>query len=363
MKWIIACLLALFVVPVAFAGEDPYIGIVGNDVDFNAFYWSAKQQQFLYDESTVLGLPATNEEKFECGFGTFSKIDKDEFCDATGTHLGNLNCKAGAGNRGRFEWVIRLPKKPSGEINICLQCGVLKPNTDVLTGIIPPIEVCAAETGERLDFGFCNRNFVGPGVDPIIPGALPKITAIAFPGPANFFFPFYLTAYKNPGTYKLPFWSLNSNLKPGGDSQTLDGSTYSRILLKACMDKCVVVKIPTDGQINAGPGFVPPFSFPCTPTSTAAGSTCLPPLDLPGLSLAGTPVSGNLGFDFNTRLGLPATGAGNATVAGIPVSREEFNLIEGDLVYIRVDVPNTNTVDIFCNEESASIRGIGENPN
>ena len=317
MKWIIACLLALFVVPVAFAGEDPYIGIVGNDADFNVFYWSQKQQQFLFDEATVLGLPATTEEKFECGFGTFSKIDKDEFCDATGTHLGNLNCKAGAGNRGRFEWVIRLPKKPSGEINICLQCGVLKPNTDVLTGVIPPIEVCAAETGERLDFGFCNRNFVGPGVDPIIPGALPKITAIAFPGPANFFFPFYLTAYKNPGTYKLPFWSLSDDIKSGGDSQILDGSSYARILLKACMDKCVVVKIPVSGQVTPLPAPLGIF-----PPSLPAG------------------LSAPTGF-----------------------SRTETELIEGDLIYVRLYVPNASTVDIFCHHESASLRGVGENPN
>jgi len=345
MKWIIGCLLALFLVTPAMAGEDPYIGIVGNDGDFNSFYWSEKHQQFLYDEASI-GLPATTLEGFRCN----SAINKAEFCQIAfdDTNIGNLNCKAGAGNRGFFEWVIRLPKKPSGEINLCFQCGILKPNTDVFCDAI---ELCAAETGERLGFGFCTRNFVGPGVDPIVPGALPMISAIAFPGPFNFFYPFYLTAYKNPGTYKLPFWSLNQNLKSGGDSVTLDGGPDVRILLKACMDKCIVVKIPTDGQINAGPGYSPPITIgsTCSPFSAAAGSICLRPADLPP----------GVGADFNTKAGFPATALGTA----IPVSRQEFNLGEGDIVYIRLWIPNTNTVDIFCNKESASLRGVGEHPN
>jgi len=37
-------------VSAAFAGEDPYIAIVGNDAQFNPFYFSQKYQQFLYDQ-------------------------------------------------------------------------------------------------------------------------------------------------------------------------------------------------------------------------------------------------------------------------------------------------------------------------
>ena len=308
MKWIIGCLLALFLVAPAMAGEDPYIGIVGIDSEANPFYYSPKHLQFLYNE-TDFGLPDTGE-----GFRCNGPINKAEFCETLCDDRGNLNCKAGAGNRGYFDWVIRLPKKPSGEINICIQCAVLKPNTDVFCDAI---ELCAAETGERLGFGFCTKNFTGPGVDPIVPSALPMLTAIAFPGPFNSFKPFYLTAYKNPGTYKLPFWSLNDDIKSGGDSQILDGSSYARILLKACMDKCVVVKIPVSGQVTSLPAPLGLF-----PPSLPAG------------------LSAPTGF-----------------------SRTETELIEGDLIYVRLYVPNASTVDIFCHHESASLRGVGENPN
>jgi len=345
MKWMIACLLALFLVTPALAGEDPYIGIVGNDADFNPFYWSPKHTNFLFDEAAVLGLPPTTLERFVFLNGP---VSKPEFCDPLGTGLGNPNGKVGAGNKGYFQWVIRLPKKPTGEINICLECAVLKPNTDVFGPAA--IELCAAETGERLGFGFCTRNFEPfAGADPIVPAALPTLTAIAFPGPFNFFPPFYLTAYKNPGSYKLPFWSLNGQLKSGGDSQTIDGSVNARILLKACMDKCVIVKIPTDGQVNAGPG-LDPYVTPCTPASVGqvAGASCVRPLDLPP----------GLGLDFNTKAGIA-----NPATSFIGIGRQETTLVEGDLIYIRLSVPNTNTVDIFCHEESASLRGVGENPN
>jgi len=53
MKWLIGCLLALVMVSAAFAGEDPYIGIVGNDIEFNSFYFSQKHQQFLFDQLDI----------------------------------------------------------------------------------------------------------------------------------------------------------------------------------------------------------------------------------------------------------------------------------------------------------------------
>ena len=135
-----------------------------------------------------------------------------EVCDTTGTGVapnfvmrGNKNAVTRAGNAGFYEWFIRLPKKPSGEINLVLQCGVLKPNAFAAYGF-GSIELCAAETGERVGFGTCVRQEVDPGVSPVINTALPKITAIVYPGPYNVSFaPFHLTAWKNPGAYTLAF--------------------------------------------------------------------------------------------------------------------------------------------------------------
>ena len=62
------------------------------------------------------------------------------------------NAKTPAGNAGFYEWWIRLPKKPSGEINIVIQCGVLKPNAFAVYDF-DSVELCAAETGERIGAG------------------------------------------------------------------------------------------------------------------------------------------------------------------------------------------------------------------
>ena len=331
MKWLIACLLTLCVAVPVLAGEDPYIAVVGNDIDANPFYLSEKHQQFLLDQ-TVFGVPTTFE-RFRSQFPVIQPEVCDTLPPVDDTTRGNLNARATAGNKGWFDWVIRLPKKPSGEINICIQCGVLKPNTEIFGP--EAIEFCAAETGERVGDGFCTRDSVPAGYDPIIPGALPRLVAIAFPGPYNKFTPFYLTAYKNPGTYKLPFWSLNGQIKSGGDTQILDGGTSSRILLKACMDKCVVVKIPTNGQQNAGTT-VPLDAFPSIPT-------CCSPFN---------PSPGSPPF-CNVQPGdicIPSTG----------LSSVETDLVQGDLIYVRMIVPSANTVDIFCHAESAKIMGIGE---
>ena len=55
-KWLIGGLLALLMVAPAFAGEDPYIAVVGNDFLANPFYLSPKYQQFTYDQQ-VFGVP------------------------------------------------------------------------------------------------------------------------------------------------------------------------------------------------------------------------------------------------------------------------------------------------------------------
>jgi hypothetical protein len=310
MKWLIGFLLALFMVSAAFAGEDPYIGIVGNDIEFNQFYFSEKHWQFLYDQDLDTWPPVCDpfsnfpltDQYTRVGatgcemFRSKGPTNQPEICDTLGGR-GEPNALVRKQAEGFFEWFIRLPKMPSGEINICIQCGVLKPNT-LREGVM----LCAAETGERIGTGFCTRNQVDPGVNPIVATALPKITAMAYPGPwSNGFTPFHLTAYKNPSSYALSLASTTTKqLKDSVSLQVLDGSNGTRVLLKSCMDKCIVVKIPVDGQINA---FVPPET--------------------------------------------------------------EADLEAGDLIYVRMDIPGGrtgNTVDIYCHSQSAKIMGIGESP-
>jgi hypothetical protein len=308
MRWLIACLVALFLVAPAMAGEDPYIAIVGKDTGANPFYMSPKYTQFLYDE-TLYGIPLAGEK-----FSTNASLIQPEVCDTLGTitgpggfdDRGNVNAKISANNQGTFEWKIHVPKKPSGEINICIQCGILKPNAWAFEGY-NSVLLCAAETGERVGAGLCVREEVDAGQNPVINTALPQITATA---QAGIFSPFYipgsppsftLTAFRNPSDYFLKqvvipnppdpltgFLILNSE-----SSQMLDGSEDTRVLLKSCMDKCIVAKLPVTGQRNA---------------------------------------NGEL----------------------------EFDLEAGDLITVKMSVPRDNSVDIYCHQESAKIMGIGE---
>jgi len=304
-------------VTAAFAGEDPYIAVVGNDIAANPFYLSPKYLQFVYDQ-TIFAVPTTGE-----SFRAQYPVIQPEVCDIAGTgsgtfgssppfsFLGNPNARVGAGNSGFFEWFVRLPKKPVGEINLVLQCGVIKPDTfaDLAFGAV---ELCAAETGEKIGLGFCSHNFVGPGVQPIVTAALPRITAIAFPGPYNSFIPFYLTAYRNPGTYNLSFAEV-ANAVPAGAIETnaaavlLTGGTDTRVLLKSCMDKTVVAKIPVAGQLNGA------AIQPTPPVSTS-------------------------------------------------ITNVESDLVQGDLIYVRLTIPRQNTVDIYCHAQSLRLMGIGEAP-
>ena len=331
MKWLIGCLLTLVLVSAAFAGEDPYISIVGDDIDFNSFYFSQKQQQFLFDQadfsvpicfgSIPPKTPQTRVGDVGCEqFRSNKPINQPEICDVNGVvhdflkgdfdFFGEPNAVITKQNAGYFEWWIRLPKKPSGEINICIQCGVLKPNTFTpFTGFLA-VEECAAETGERIGTGWCTQNQVDAGVNPIVSGALPKLTVMAYPGPYApvVFNPFHLTAFKNPGTYNLSTsnddeGTLAADLNGAGSQgpmrdskslQVLDGSPNARVLLKSCMDKCVIAKLPVDGQQNA---FVP--------------------------------------------------------------TETEADLLAGDLIKVRLDIPNNSTVDIYCHSQSAKIMGIG----
>jgi hypothetical protein len=319
MKWLIGFLLALFMVSAAFAGETPYIAIVGNDSDFNPFYFSPKHRQFLYDQtlenefglvfgpicdpfSTVPVDDGNPPQTRVCGvnglpcptgcemFKSNKPINQDEVCDVIGNQNGEPNAKIAAGSAGTFEWWIRLPLTPEGEINICIQCGVLKPEEDSVLD-------CAAETGEIIGSGHCTRQRTGPGQSPIKIAALPKLEVKAYPGPfANEeFAPFHLTAYKNPSGYD---YTLVPNQTPkkiqdGLTLQVLDGTNGTRVLLKSCMDKCVIAKIPVTNLRNS-------------------------------------------------------------------LNEKEADLTAGDLIQVRLTIPSAGTVDVYCHSQSAKIMGIGE---
>ena len=317
MKWLFVCLVALFMVTPAMAGEDPYIGIVGNDINANTFYLSPKYVQFLHDQ-TIASIPVTGET-----FTTNSAVIQPEICDTTGiaagpqngppfTFRGNFNGRVTAGNAGWYEWIVRLPKKPSGEINLVIQCGILKPNAFTFFGFESVLD-CAAETGERVGDGLCVREEVNPGQNPLITAGLPKVFAQALPGPYApvAFTPFNLTAFRNPGTYD-PFGEVicvsdggtcdgtggnftdELSLVSNAAAQVLDGmDDASKILLKSCMDKTIVVKLPVTGQVNA-------------------------------------------------------------------LGQIEYDLEAGDLIDVRLNIPRANTVDIYCHAESFRVMGVGE---
>jgi len=300
-----------------FAGEDPYIATVGNDAAAKGWYVSPKYQQFMFAQSPITGFgdlfpgvcDGTNfpgvynvagKEPFGPGceqFRSQNAQNQREICyyslDGIPAGLTNPQAKVSASNAGYYEWYVRLPKKPSGEINLAIQCGVLKPNA-YRAYAQESIEICAAETGERIGNGTCTREEVAPGVNPLFVAGLPKITAKAFPGiNADPNFPatgFKLTAFKNPGKY-----TFSGAMVDDDSMQILDGSTSAKILLKACMDKTVVAKLPVTGQVNKA-------------------------------------------------------------------LEQEYDLEAGDLIYVRVDIPRDNTVDIYCHKESLKVMGIGEAP-
>jgi len=294
-------------------GESPYIALVGNDTDANPFYNSPKYAQFTYNQNlfgvpvcagtfpTAYNIPYHPQYGAGCEqFRSQMQTIQPEVCDSRGAvtgvgmfnDRGNDNAVTRAGNTGWYEWYIRLPKKPSGEINLVLQCGVLKPNTWAFYEY-RGVSLCAAETGERVGQGICSRQEVDPGVNPVIVAALPKIKAMAYPGPYNSFTPFNLTAFRNPGTYN-PY---NSGvLVNGAAGQVLNGADAgTRILLKSCMDKTIITKLPVTGELNA-------------------------------------------------------------------LGQEETDLEIGDIIYIRMDIPRQNSVDVYCHEQSAKVMGIGEGP-
>ena len=365
MKWLFVCMAVLFMVAPAMAGEDPYIAIVGNDCSAGfvnpffggtcpdgtvfgtkgealPFYFSPKHLQFMLDQN-LIGVPVcatgTSPTSTQAPFAfqkypvtgggvgcenffAQTQLNQPEVCDILGTGgpappfttRGTSTVVTRAGNTGFYEWWIRLPKKPSGEINLVFECGVLKPNAFAFNNF-DSIELCAAETGERVGPN-CTRIEVDPGVSPVQQATLPRLTAVAYPGPNNSFTPFHLTAFRNPGSYTIAFDAVTGAMSNNAASQVLDGSTSARILLKACMDKTVVAKLPVSGQLNAcANGSIP---------------TTTPPLPL-------------------------CFGGGNET---------ETDLEYGDIIQVRLDIPRStlNQVDVYCGPQSARLAGVGEAP-
>lgn len=338
MKWLLVCLAVFFMVAPAFAGEDPFIAIVGKDcvtgdknplnVDdagvqvacsagaANSFYFSPKHRQFMYDEladpfdipeafdnvpdsvTRFVRFPTSGIHAGQEQFRANTALNQVEVCQTLTRTKGVKSAKVIAGNGGFFEWYIRVPKKPIA-INVVLECGVIKPNGVAAFPVPQAIELCAAETGEVLGFGICSPGNILAGESPIIEDALPQLEVIAYPGPYAFtdWKPFHLTAFKNPGSYVLFSDDFPApDISPDNPNvQVLDGTTNSRVLLKACMDKTVLTKLPVDGQING------------------AGET-------------------------------------------------EADLEAGDLIKVKLTIPGSNNVDIYCNAQSAFLAGIGHTP-
>jgi hypothetical protein len=306
--------------PPSIGGEEPFKAAVFDDSDFPEFYISKKLNQFTHPNTYYYArctdvlfkgdpritvppcTPVGN--AFECpsacmeGFKSKTAENQPEVCctsetvdDAT-TDLNNeLHCPdvktalTSMGNTGWYEWVIALPKKPVDEMNIEIECGVLKPNSLALNGK-ESIELCAAVTGEP----------VGPNCTRLVGqylknSALPKLEVIAHPGCNNKFTPFHLTALRNPSTYNI-VRKASGALANAQALQVLDGTAATRIALKACMEKTILIKWPVDGEVNA-------------------------------------------------------------------LGEKETALEAGDLIKVRMTIPNTNTVDVYCSEYSVTIGGIG----
>jgi len=235
---VFACLVATIMMSgSAFAGQEPFVACVNEDTAIDPFYISPKLFQFTHLNT------AYSPEGF---WPKNYLIPKPEICDLN-WNIHNVNYKTPAKNSGWYKWRVVLPKKLEGDVNLVLQCGILKPNSEAIYGK-NAINICAGETGEVV-----GPNCTRVELSDLKAAALPKITAIAFPGPlsAPAFAPFYLTSYKNPGNYSLSTDPATGYLKDSASLQVLDGSPNARIALKACMDKTIFVKMPKEGTTNA----------------------------------------------------------------------------------------------------------------
>src|SRR3989304_1011068 len=318
--------------PPSSGGEEPYKAAVWNDSSIPGFYISPKVYQFMHPNTdyyaqctdilfkgdpritvppcvpfgTAFQCPSACRERFKSKTAASqpevcctSKTVDDTFdqnfvhCPDTGNnpHPPVKTAMTSKGNAGWYEWTIALPKKPVTELNIEIECGVLKPNSWALLDY-ESIELCAAVTGEQIGPN-CTRI---PGTY-LLTSALPRLEVIAHPGCNNDFTPFHLTSYRNPSTYAItgatdPQCPSGSCLNDSTSLKVLDGTVGSRIALKACMEKTILVKWPKEGEVNE-------------------------------------------------------------------LGEEEAALEAGDLIKVRMAVPNANTVDVYCSQYSVTIGGIG----
>jgi hypothetical protein len=301
-----ALIITMIIVAPAFAGEKPYNAAVYEDSEIPSFYISQKLAQFTHPETFYYGhcyyyfcnpigpvdpkfcVPLDGncficsskcQERFSsktapifpevcCDQETrdsyhcsktgesCNPIDpncqgKDNICISDCPDIGNSRITKG--HSGWYEWVIGLPSMPEGELNIQIECGILKPNSFEIFKEDPAfeaIDICAAETGEVTQGCIRTKNYLKPE-------ALPTITATAYPGAQNDFEPFHLTAYRNPGTYGVTHYNSAAMTVLNGDVDTdpvavgIQGDPKTRIALKPCMEKSIMVKFPVAGWVNA----------------------------------------------------------------------------------------------------------------
>jgi hypothetical protein len=287
-----------------------YKAVVTNDIDLLRFYISPKLAQFLHLDTAYCCEdfihPAQPQPEVCCkslvcvtpGPTTPPNQCKDWKCQEFPDQV-KENYKIGAGNAGEYEWYIQLPKKPESELNIEIECGLLKPNAFSVWGS-EAINVCAGETGEKVG-ALCTRLKTPDGGNTYLTStALPMIEAVAYPGcdpSPGFVTPFHLTAYRNPGEYRIKRNSEDELLN-NAYTQVLgvngtQGLPGTRFALKACMDKTILVKIPRVGDTNA-------------------------------------------------------------------MGETEYNLHAGDIIKVKMRIPASNSVDIYCNKYSVKIGGMGD---
>jgi hypothetical protein len=53
---------------------------------------------------------------------------------------------------------------------------------------------------------------------------------------------------------------------------------------------------------------------------------------------------------------IPVTGQVNA------LGQTENDLEQGDIIFVQMNVPRKNTVDVYCHQQSLRLQGIGEAP-
>jgi len=259
-KKLLACTLAaaaMSIAGAALAGQEPYLATVGADSgDLESppaftnpadpkrdldFYVSPKIRQFTQHRCTGDGIAVG--ESFQAftlinGGGSLRPITQPEVCDLSGNRIGGFvfrgdwQARVTGQNQGSYRWRVALPKKPNGPINVVLECGIIKPQQFSPFGF-KVTEDCAGYTGE--DVVGCSS--IQDPLGSVTPARLPRLVVQGIPA----FAPntrINLSAYQNPGSY---FHTV-----------PLNGGENSRIMLKACQDKTVVVALPLDYDFEAG---------------------------------------------------------------------------------------------------------------